>query len=606
MSPSEKSSSKASPDRRDDHLELVKSVILVILAFWIYHPVFHGGWLWDDDVTVLRSDLMHRWSGILDVWGHYDNLGDYFPLKSTVMNLEWHLWHTHTLGYHLTNIALHTTSAFLLWRLLEKLGLRLPWFGALLFVVHPLMVESVAWINELKNALSLPLLLLAALNYVEGEKRPGSAPYWKALLWFAAAMLCKSSVVMFPFVLLLHAWWLRQKITLADLKASAPFFLVSLILGSVTMHSQGTHGLGSGFDPMAGGLPARLLNAGLITAFYLEKFFFPIHLANIYPQWTVEPQRAVFWLPWVLLPALLLWFWLRRGTWGRHALFGLGFFLFMLAPVVGFLRMNYLEIAWVADHLVYAPMVGLIGLVTAAAGVVDARLNLPARRIYWGALGGALLLLSLASHQYARTFQSQAQLWAATLRVNPSAYLAYTNMGWTKLDQHRPAEAVELFRKALTLRPRFAALYGSLAYSYALANDPVKAEAEYREALTLWPASAELHDGYGSFLLDQGESSEATDEFHAALKTDPDDALALASLGGISLGNGDDQLALDELTRAVRLAPHLEVARRDLGNALQKLGRPQEAIVQYKLALQLDPGDKDAIAKLAELEAPAP
>ena len=256
-----------------------------------------------------------------------------------------------------------------MWRLLGKLGVRLAWLGGLLFAIHPVLVESVAWIAELKNTLSLPPFLVAMCAWIDYDEHGKWTQYCLALGLFLVAMLCKPTMVMFPVVILLYAWWRRRRIGVQDLKASVPFFAVSLALGLTTLWF-----LHHAMAPQAvqlGGFLSRAACAGLSLAFYFSKFLLPIGLLPTYPQWTVGRPSLVQFLPWPILFGVLYLCWANRTSWERHALLGLGFFLLNLAPFVGFRAVAYMSFTWVMDHVLYIPVIGLIGLVAAGLSWLD-------------------------------------------------------------------------------------------------------------------------------------------------------------------------------------------------------------------------------------------
>jgi uncharacterized membrane protein YeaQ/YmgE (transglycosylase-associated protein family) len=214
---------------------ILQALVIAAAVLWIYQPVLHGDWLWDDDILVTDNAVVHDPSGLWKIWFDPGSMIDYQPLKVSVSWLQWQLWGNDTLGYHLTNVLLHIVGALLAWRLLSKFGLRLAWLGGLIFAIHPVQVESVAWIAELKNTLSLPLFLLAMCAWIDYDECGKSKDYFLALGLFLAAMLCKPTMVMFPMVILVHAWWKRGRIRWNDVQASAPFFVVSLALGLATL-----------------------------------------------------------------------------------------------------------------------------------------------------------------------------------------------------------------------------------------------------------------------------------------------------------------------------------------------------------------------------------
>jgi hypothetical protein len=373
----------------------IPAALIVLAGCLVYWPSIRGGWIWDDAEEVAQNPVLRDSDGLEKIW--FAPAGtDYFPLKTTVQWLEWRAWGDDPAGYHAVGIALHLLSAFLFWRLLRRLGLRWAWAGGLLFAVHPLAVESVAWIAELKNTLSLPFLLLAMLAYVEFSDRsdgaiqpgaatrtqgrdgrparplsaPGSAgarPYYLlSLVLFLLAMLSKSSVVMFPVVILLYCWWKRGRIGRADLAGAAPFFAVSLGLGFVTVWFQHHRAIVAGHR-LAGSLLSRLAGAGLSLGFYLGKCLWPTGLLPIYPRWEIDPVTPLDFAPWLAMAAIFACLWSRRDAWGRHAIFGLGFFAVNLLPVTGLVAMSYLRISRVADHFAYVPLLGILGLAVAGA-----------------------------------------------------------------------------------------------------------------------------------------------------------------------------------------------------------------------------------------------
>jgi hypothetical protein len=378
-SPKKKAVQPSLPSRAAlSRLVLLQAGVLVAAAIWIYWPALGGAWLWDDDTLVSDNRDLRTWSGLGKIWFSSPET-DYWPLTWTLFWIEWHLWGNEPLGFHLVSLALHIGSGMLVWRLFNRLGMRGGWLGGLLFVIHPLAVESVAWIAELKNTLSLPLYLLAFGAWIDAEEQKPLG-YVKSVLYYLAAMLAKTSTVMLPAVLLLYGWWKRGRISRVEIVRMIPYGLIALTLGLITVYFQNN---GHDFHTIEhGGLVARLIGAGTAVCFYLGKFILPIDLLPIYPRWTLDPPSLLEVLTLPALAALLWALWSQRRGWGRHALFGFGFFLLNLLPVLGLVRMVYLSITWVADHMVYVPMIGLIGLFAAAWGELGERM--PASFRVWG------------------------------------------------------------------------------------------------------------------------------------------------------------------------------------------------------------------------------
>jgi len=429
---------------------LLRAAVIVLAGAWVFWPGIHGGWIWDDYLEIIQNRFLRDRAGIGKIWFRPEGM-DYFPLKTTVQWIEWHLWGDRVEGYHLVSIGLHLLSALLLWRLLRKLGMGLgAWLGALLFAVHPLMVESVAWISEFKNTLSLPFLLLAMITYVDWDRGRDRPAYFISLGLFLAAMLCKSSVVMFPMVILLYGWWKRGRIARSDLRASAPFFAVSLILGLVSVWFQ-QHRAIAGEDISIGGFWSRCAGAGLAVFFYLGKYLFPADLMPDYPRWELNPPAPWQFWPWVAIAAAL-WLSSRPSKYSRPILFGLGFFLINLVPVLGFIPMSYLRISRVADHFAYLPLIGLIGLTAAAVEKIGKSLS----RFLSLPLSLFLILvaaLAWQGHRYARIFTSDEMFWTYTLEHNPKSWLALNDLGVRLAGRGRILEAIEYYKAALRVGP---------------------------------------------------------------------------------------------------------------------------------------------------------
>ena len=676
-----------------------KAVVIVVATCFVYFPALHGGWLWDDDVEITGNLALRSGAGLWRTW-FAPPAADYFPLKTTVQWVQWHLWGAHVTGYHATNVGFHLLSAFLLWRLLRKLGVPLGWVGGLIFAIHPLAVESVAWISELKNVLSLPFLLLAMIfwldweerrNYEggsgkekgegppEGGRRAPAAPsvrnsgdvvgvagarrpthnrsaYWMALIWFTLAMLCKSSVVMFPFVLLLYAWWKRGRVGWRDLVASAPFFAVSYVLGRVTIWFQFHRALG-GESILTGGLPSRIAAAGLAIAFYFWKSVLPVGLMPIYPRWTVDPPSLWQFWPWVAvaIATILIWRWSElpptrsfgsdeektpttfpmkriRGNplhlqspnanearSGRHAppamvrnlMLGVGFFLINLLPVLGFVPMSFLRLAWVADHLAYLPLVGLVGLAAAAAGKAESGSRKAKTRSLppWFPLFAFrfslfLLLAALAieSRHYAGMFANSRMLWTYNLRHNPEAWAARNNLGNALLDAGLVQAATDNYEEALRLHPVYAEVYNNLGNIFSQSGQVAEAAANYQRALQIKPDYAQARNGLGNLLSETGHVPEAIEQFELALRYGPDYADAHNNLANVLFQLGRYREAEDHLKKALVVRPDYPEAHNNLGNVLLRTGRVAGAMAEYREALRLKPDFPQAYNNVGNVE----
>jgi len=437
------------------------------------------------------------------------------------------------MGYHLSNLILHIICALLVWRLLAKFGLRHAWLGGFLFAIHPAVVESVAWISEFKNTLSLPPFLLAMCAWIDFEERGRRRDYLVALGLFLVAMLCKISMAPFPFVILLYAWWKRGRVGWNDLKNAAPFFVISVVLGAATILAgnwfREAH-LQSVKNPPIGDLATHVVLAGQTIAFYFSKCVFPVGMNFIYPKWVVDSHSVFSYLPLMVFAAAIVWLWMRRATWGRHALLGCGFFLLNLAPFIGLTAVSYMSFTWVMDHFLYIPLIGLIGLAVAGLDQAEDRMSFVMRRVVAVTTAVVLALLAWESFNYADAFSGPEKLWTYTLKRNPGSYLPYNNLGVVMLETNRIPEAIENYKKALQLNPGMAEALDNLGVAYSMNGQIQEAIAQYEEVLKCDPHSALTHANLGNALSHEGRVEEAIEHYREALRTDPRNADAITNL----------------------------------------------------------------------------
>jgi Flp pilus assembly protein TadD len=296
-----------------------------------------------------------------------------------------------------------------------------------------------------------------------------------------------------------------------------------------------------------------------------------VGLLPIYPKWTVDPSSPVQFLPWLVLGGVIYWLWTKRQGWGRHALLGLGFFIINLAPCPGFIPDPTTDMAftWVMDHFLYLPIIGLIGLVVAALGRMENQLSPPFRFYGMGLLAVVLMLLTFASHSYAKLFINEETLWTYELRYNPAAYPAHNNLGLALARKGRLSEAMAQFAQALQIK----------------ADD------------------AEAHNNLGLALFQTGRPSEATKQYEQALQINPDYADARYNLANALLQAGHFPEAIEQYRQALRINPDYVGAHNNLGVALYRTGRLSEAVDQLEQVVRLRPNDVSARNNLEHLQA---
>ena len=546
----------------------VKAVVILLASLWIYSPVFDGDWLWDDDYLITANPVVQSPDGLASFWVE-PKTADYFPLTMSLLWLMWKWFGMDSTGYHVVSVLLHALGACLVWALLKTIGLRGAWLAGLIFAVHPIAVESVAWVSELKNTFSLPFFLLAGCFFVRFEDTRRRVFYWAALVFFLAAMLAKSSAVMFPVVMLLYIWWRRDRIAWRDLWNAAPFFLVSLILGLVTLYFQHSRAIGNEPIPI-GGLDSRFAIAGMAIFFYLSKILWPALLLPIYPQWNANPPELIQFLPWSVLAGVLGVFWIRRKTWGRHALMGVGFYLITLLPVLGFVAMSYMRVGWVADHFIYIPMIGIVGL---GVGVGFRASDFAGEkwRLVFGAFA-ALVVGALAfwSHRYAGIWENEDKLWNYTLKHNWECWQAHNRIGAREFNRGNVDVALDHFREATRLRPDLAETQNNLG-SAVLAKKDTKAAIQYfQEALRLAPDIVAIQSNLARALMLDNQPTAAAELYADLSQRYPQNAVFLCNLGVTLFQAGKKDEAIASFRRALEIDPELADARENLRAALEE------------------------------------
>jgi tetratricopeptide (TPR) repeat protein len=493
------------------------------------------------------------------------------------------------------NVILHLISSLLVWRLFSKFNLRWAWLGGFLFAIHPAVVESVAWMAELKNALSLPPLLLAACAWIDFDRSDRRNDYLRSLGLFFLAELCKPTVIMFPFIILLYAWWRRSRIERKDLKFAAPFFFLSLVMGIITLHF---------VQPVIGQIPlgiaSRAVLAGQALVYYFADCVWPFGLLPIYPKWIIDPFSLRQWLPWPILIVVLIMCWHRRNTWGRHALLGFGFFLINLAPFVGFTQGAYMGFTWIMDHMLYLPLIGLVGLFVGGVERLEQTLPLLGRPFTMGVLAVIAVFFAVESHTYAAMYGNPLSLWTYAAGGNPGSWVVRTNLGEALAQRGRIEEAVFQFQAAIHLDSDEANVHADLGMADSELGLFPEAEHEYEIALQLRPRDANFYYDLGNVLVRLRQFPEAMGRYQEALRINPQNAAAHYAIGGIFFGTNRMPEAIDQFNRAVQIDPKRAEFHNALANAMLRNNQLPDAINEFKKSLQIDPNQAEVHSALGK------
>jgi len=573
------------------------SVLIVLLTLVVYLPAMRGGFIWDDVALITDNPLVKADDGLYRFWFTTEP-SDYYPLTWSLWWLEWRLWGSSAVGYHLLNVLLHAINAVLVWVILKRLRIPGAWLAGLVFAIHPVNVATVAWISEQKNTLSMLFYAVTILLYLRFEEEGSWSWYSLALVAFLLALLSKTAVVMLPVVLLGCVWWMRHRVRWKDFLYSTPFFTLSLVLGLVTIWFQYNRVMG-GHPAREVGFLSRLVVAGWVPWFYLYKALLPFNLNAVYPTWNVNTSLWISYLPGLVLVGCLTLFWWRRKTWGRPLIFALGYFVIMLFPVMGFFDQGFYQSSLVSDHWQYYSIVGAIALIVATGMALYRRTS--ERGQYVGVLASviALMMLGVATWIRASVWGVPETLWRDTVTKNPDAWAAQHNLGIALAQAGRVEDAIGHYKQALLIKPNFAEAHNDLANALLDSGKVSEAITEYTEALRIKPDYTAAHNNLGNALLRLGSVPEAIAEFTAALRIKPDNAEAHSNLGSALAGQGRIAEAIAEFAAALRIKPDNAEAHYNMGLALASQGRISEAIAEYRETLRLNPDLAPALYELA-------
>jgi protein O-mannosyl-transferase len=579
------------------------AILLVVLTFATYAPVLRGGFTWDDDMLITNNRIIKDRDGLRKLW-FTTEATDYYPMTGSLCWLEWRAWGNNATGYHVVNVWLHAANAVLVWMILRHLKIPGAWLAALVFAVHPVNVATAAWVSEQKNTLSMLFAAVAVLLYlrscVEGRWRW----YGFSLAAFLLALLSKSAVIMLPVVLLGCVWWTRGRVRWRDVLCSVPFFVLSLVLGLVTVWLQ-YHRAMHGNPVRSDSFMARLAAAGWVPWFYLYKALLPLNLTVIYPKWRVDAGQWTSYVPGALLVVCFLGLWWKRRTWGRPLLFGLGYFVVMLFPVWGFFDQGFYRHSLVADHWQYYSIIGVIALAVGAGDEACRRMGRRYRQAGTVAAVAVVTVMGAASWQRSYVYAADERLWQDNVTKNPRAWLAWLNLGLNRLWAGHPDVAIRYFEQALRLNPDSAEARNGLGLALLQLGRTPDAVPHLEQALRISPDYPDAHNNLAVALLQLGRSPEAIPHLEQALRINPDYADAHLNLGNALFQVGRVSEAFAHYQQALRLNPDSLLLRVDLGVALEKSGRVPEAIEQYQQALKLDPdltAAKEAIQRLRASE----
>ncbi len=577
--------------------------LLVLAALAAYRPALNAGFVWNDDTYVTENPTLDGADGLRLIWTDTKANEQYYPMVFTSYWIEKRLWGLAPLGYHLVNVLLHAANALLLWALLARIGLKGGGWAAALFALHPMCVESVAWVTERKNTLSLFLSLLAMLAYLasretkEKEKTgdflrkgkkgrrvgpalPEAGPPSRFLtftgffgfLLFILALFAKTTAVVVPAALLVLVWWKRGEIRGKDVGPLVPWFAAGIGLAAHTAWLERTVVAATGKE-WSLSVADRFVLAGRTVLFYSQKFLLPLDLSFFYERWTVSARVLAQWLPALAALVLLVLAWRFQERLGRGPLAFLLLFGGVLFPAMGFFNVYAMRYSWVADHFAYqAVAVASAGLACGAASLLE-RAPGAARRALAAATVAVLGLLGALSYNQSRIYASEETLWTDTLSKNPSCFSCETNYGFFLVNAGRTSEAVAHFERSLKLKPDNVPALLNLGRAAERRGSLGEAASRLRAAYAIDPTERAVLVNLATVEVKLGRAAEAIPLYEEALRLGTADAhIAHNGLGVAFMRQGRVAEAAEQFRAALRLRPDYDFARANLERALAALG----------------------------------
>jgi protein O-mannosyl-transferase len=568
---------------------------LVVAVFFAYQPAWHGGLLWDDEDHVTRLELRSS-DGLWRIWTEKEATLQYYPLLHSAFWVEYKLWGDSTLGYHLVNLSLHALSALLVVVILRRLAIPGAWLAAAIFALHPVHVESVAWITEQKNTLSGVFYLGTMLAYLRFDETRKPLSYSTALALFLLGLLCKTVIATLPGAMLVIFWWQRGRLSWKkDVLPLLPFFLLGAGGGWITASWELEINKCTGpefvFTPVE-----RILIAGRAVWFHLWKLVWPENLTFFYPRWQIDARSWLQYLFPLAAVLLLAFFWSIR-RWSRAPLAAALYFGGTLFPVLGFFSLYTFRYSLIANHYQYLASLGIIVLFSAAVSTLLGRTCLSTEKdgggedsrdesLQYGQrfpgnllhppreMDGYLLCLAIVvclavlTWRQSRTYANVETLYRTTIEQNPDCWLAYNNLGLVLAEKGKFKEAIQLYERSLALKPDYDLACNNLGIALIACGQPEKGIEQFKRALEINPNDVRAHVNLGMALYHQGQIGKAVDHYQRAIELNPNSAEAHEYLGVALAGQGNLDEAIVHFQKAVSVKPDWEDARRDLNTAL--------------------------------------
>jgi tetratricopeptide (TPR) repeat protein len=582
---------------------LLFALILAALTIFAYRPAWNGGFLWDDDVYITNNGLLTAPDGLRRIWFSLDSPSQYFPLVYTTFRIEHRLWGLNPTGYHWVNLVLHIANALLVWLVLARLKIPGAWLAGAIFALHPVQVESVAWITERKNVLMgffFLLTLLAWIAFVDIRTKRPWLVYGVALMLYVMALSAKTTACTLPAALFLILWFQGARITWKRVLQIIPFLVLGIAMGLLAMwwerYHQGTsRAVFTFLSPIE-----RVLVASRAVWFYLSKLLWPSNLTFIYPRWDIAPADLLdyMWLVAGVIACAAIYF-LRRYL-GRSAEVAAGFFVATLSPVLGFIMLYTFRYTFVADHYQYLACIGPIALVSAGLVNFGGRFKNGRTLIVTAGLCLVVVLSTLTWRQ-AAMYGDVDTLWRTTLARNPACWMAHNNLGIALFGKGQLDEAIAHYRTTLEMQPDFWDADYNLGTALLAKGHVDEAIFYCEKAAKMQPNDPDTHVAFANALLQKKRIDDAIAHYQKAVAIRPDYFLAHFGLSHALIEKGNFDAAIEHSRAALLIQPDNADCQTILAIALDEKGQSAEAIQHYEKVLKISPQSISALNNLAWL-----
>ena len=610
-------------------------LFLLLITFAAYHPALNDGFIWDDDRYVVENQNLRDVQGLQKIWLSPRTSPQYYPLTFTTFWLEYQLWGLNPLGFHATNLILHTLNAFLIWIILIGLNVPGAMLAAAVFAVHPVHVESVVWITERKNVLSCFFYLLALFCYLRfsptlsfrfdtSKEAPEFSRmrfvwfyYILCITFFAGALLSKTVTATLPAVILVIVWWQNGSIGKTDFLRLMPLFLIGAASGLFTVWLEASH-VGAGGQEFGLSLWDRCLVAGRSLWFYMGRLLWPQNLMFIYPRWKIDAGQWMQYVFPISFIALIFSLYAARGKIGRAPLAVVLIFSGTLFPAIGFLNVFPHRFSFVADHFQYIASISILAMISAATALIGKYYFLSGKRFLFGLVLAILLFtLGLKTASLSLGYKNSITLWSDTIERNKECWVAYNNLAaeYNKIDAYE--KALPLALSAVRIKPDYDIGYVTLANAYYHLDNHDKAMVNYKRAISLFENREDKNpyveyqfrrlgfscfEALGAIHLLREDYDCSLDYFLKALRLKPGSASVNRTVGKIHLIRGNNEKALFYFQKALpelKLDPGLHY---EMGIALMRSQKLDLSLIHFEKAAEIDPNFRSALEKVRRVE----